>query len=83
MLVLISDKAKKQLQKLPLETRGIILNKIYEIRNNPFRYLKKLQGSKLWRLMDYRVIINVLMTDNKIFVLSVSKREKAYNQDIV
>ncbi len=27
----------------------IILNKIYSIRENPYRFLKRLQGEKLWK----------------------------------
>lgn len=78
--VYISEKAKKQLNKLPEDIKEIILNKIYSIRHEPFRYLKKLQGSKLWRLriMDYRVIIDLLVSEHKIFVLTVNKRERAY-----
>ena len=78
--VLISDKAKKQLTKLPKSIREIILNKIYSIRHNPFRYVKKLEGSKLWRLriMDYRAIIDILISGKKIIILTVDKRERVY-----
>ena len=78
----ISEKAKKQLEKLPKSIQDIILNKVYSIRNEPFRYLKKLEGSKLWRLriMDYRVIIDILITDKKIFVLTVDKRSRVYER---
>lgn len=78
--VWISEKAKKQLRKLPENIREIILNKIYSVRHEPFRHLKKLQGSKLWRLriMDYRAVIDVLVSEKKIFVLTVDKRERVY-----
>ena len=80
--VWISEKAKKQLEKLPKNLQEIILNKIYSIRDEPFHYLKKLEGSKLWRLriMDYRAIIDVLVTENKIFVLTVDKRSRVYER---
>ena len=78
--ILISDKAKKQLKKLPSNIRDIILNKVFSIRYNPFRYVKKLEGSKLWRLriMDYMAIIDILISGNKIIVLTVDKRERVY-----
>tara|TARA_Y100000294_G_C8487403_1_gene309322 strand:- start:259 stop:504 length:246 start_codon:yes stop_codon:yes gene_type:complete len=78
--VWISEKAKKQLKKLPEKPRKLILNKIYSIRQNPFRYLKKLGGSKLWRLriMDYRAVVNIIISEKKIFVLIVDKRARVY-----
>ena len=78
--ILISEKAKKQLSKLPKNMQDTILNKIFSIRENPFRHLKKLEGSRLWRLriMDYRAIIDVLVTENKIFVLKIDKRSRVY-----
>ena len=78
----ISEKAKKQLEKLPKDINEIILNKIYSIREHPFHYLKKLEGSKLWRLriMDYRVIVDVIVTESKIIVLTVDKGSKVYER---
>ena len=78
--VLLSDKANKQIKKLPKNITGIILRKVYSIRDNPLRYLKKLEGTKLWRLrvMDYRVIIDILISGRKIFVVTVDKRERVY-----
>ena len=80
--VWISEKAKKQLEKLPKKINQIIFNKIYSIRETPFHYLKKLEGSKLWRLriMDYRVIVDVLVTENKIIVLTIDKRSRVYDR---
>ncbi len=80
--VFFSEKSKKQLSKLPKGIQEIILNKIYSIRESPFRYLKKLEGSKLWRLriMSYRAIIDVLVTENKIIVLTVEKRSTVYDR---
>ena len=81
-LILFSDKSKKKLKKLPKNIRGIILNKIYSIRDNPFRYVKKLEGSNLWRLriMDYRAVINIFISGRKIIVLTVDKLERVYGK---
>jgi len=80
--VLVTNKAEKQLNKFPKHIRAIILNKIFLIRNNPFRHLKKLEASNLWRLriMDYRAIIDILISQKKIYVLSVRKRAKVYGK---
>lgn len=78
----ISEKAKRQLEKLPKNVSEIIFNKIYSIRDNPFHYLKKLEGSKLWRLriMDYRAIVDVIVTESKVIVLTVDKRSRIYDR---
>ena len=80
--ILFSDKAKKQLEKLPRNVQEIILNKVYSIRNEPLRFLKKLEGSNLWRLriMDYRAIIDVIVTESKIIVLTIDKRNRVYDR---
>ncbi len=68
----------KKLQKKDAET---ILNKIYSIRENPYRFLKRLQGGKLWRLRigDYRAIVDVIISMNKIIVLRIGHRKNVYD----
>lgn len=80
-IIFLSDKAKKQLRKLPDRTRAIILKKIYSIGDDPFRHVKKLEGSSLWRLriMDYRAIIDIFISGRKIIVLTIDKRERVYD----
>lgn len=77
----LSETSKKFIQKLSKKDAEIVLGKIYSIRENPFRFLKRLQGEKLWRLRiaDYRAIIDVLVTANKIFVVRVGHRKNVYN----
>lgn len=77
----ITETAKKFLYKLEKKTAEVILNKIYSIRDNPFRFLKRLQGEKLWRLRiaDYRAIIDVIVSMNKIIVLRIGHRKNVYN----
>lgn len=72
--------SKRFLKKLLRKDSLIILNKIYSIRNNPFRFLKRLQGKKLWRLRigDYRAIADVIVSANKIIVLRIGKRSRVY-----
>jgi len=80
--IFLSDKAKKELKKLPPNVQRIILNEIYSIKHDPFRHLVKLQGSNLWRLriMDYRAVVDVILTENKIIVLTIDKRSRVYDR---
>lgn len=77
----ITETAKKFLEKLNKKDSEMILNKIYSIRDNPFRYLKRLQGEKLWRLRisDYRTIVDVIISMNKIVVIRIGHRKNVYN----
>ena len=77
----IEKNAEDFLKKLPKKDIEIILNKIYSIKENPFRYLKRLQGEKLWRLRirDYRAIVDVIISMNKIIVLRIGHRKNVYD----
>jgi mRNA interferase RelE/StbE len=81
-LIQIERNAEEFLKKLQKEDAKIILNKIYSIRENPFRYLKRLQGEKLWRLRvtDYRIIVDVVISMNKIIVLRIRHRKNIYKK---
>ena len=77
----ITETAKKFLEKLNKKDSAIILNKIYSIRENPFRYLKRLQGEKLWRLRigAYRTIVDIIVSMNKIVVVRIGHRKNIYD----
>ena len=80
-LIELSKESIEFLKKLQQKEADMILNKIYSIRENPFRFLKRLQGDKLWRLRiaDYRAICDVVVSNNKIFVVRIGKRENVYD----
>ncbi|MCK5321165.1 type II toxin-antitoxin system RelE/ParE family toxin [Candidatus Pacearchaeota archaeon] len=75
-----SRSSKKFLKKIPQEDCDFILKKIYSIRENPFHFLKKLHGNKLWRLRikDYRVVIDVIVLGKRIIVLRIGYRKNVY-----
>jgi mRNA interferase RelE/StbE len=77
----ITETAKKFLKKLDKKNYEMIINKIYSIRENPFRYLKRLQGEKLWRLRieNYRAIVDVIISMNKIIVIRIGHRKNVYD----
>jgi mRNA-degrading endonuclease RelE of RelBE toxin-antitoxin system len=78
----LTETAKTFLIKLNKKDSEIILNKIYSIRDNPFRFLKRLQGDKLWRLRvwDYRAIVDVVVVMNKIVILRIGFRKNVYDR---
>ena len=78
----IEKNAERFLKRIPKLDSDIILNKIYSLRENPFRFLKRLKGHKLWRLrvLKYRVIVNVIVSGNKIIVLKIGYRKSVYNK---
>ncbi len=77
----IEKNAENFIKKLQKKGAEIILNKIYAIRENPFRYLKRLQGEKLWRLRigDYPAVIDVIISMNKIIVIRIGRRKNIYD----
>ena len=77
-----SKKSKNFLNKIPEQDREIILNKIYSLRENPFRFLKRLKGYKLWRLrvLKYRAIVDVIISRNQIIVLRIGYRKNVYER---
>jgi len=78
----IEENAEKFLKKIPKKDAEIILKKIYSLRKNPFISLKRLKGHKLWRLriLEYRVIIDIVISRNKIIILRIGHRKKVYEK---
>ncbi len=76
----ITKTAENFLRKLQKKDAENILKKIYSIRENPFRFLKRLKGEKLWRLRigDYRAIVDVIISMNKIIVIRIGHRKNIY-----
>jgi mRNA interferase RelE/StbE len=77
----IEKNAEDFIKKLEKKDAEVILNKIYSMRENPYRFLKRLQGEKLWRLRigDYRTIVDVIISMNKIIVLRIGHRKNIYD----
>lgn len=77
----IEKNAEDFIKKLDKKTAEMVLNKIYSIREDPFRFLKRLRGQKLWRLRieNYRAIVDVIISMNKIIVLRIGHRKNIYD----
>ena len=79
--VKIEQNAEKFLKKISKQDADILLKKIYSLRENPFRFLKRLKSSKLWRLrvLKYRAIIDVVISGKEIVVLRIGYRKNIYS----
>ncbi len=85
--LLIEERAVEELKSLPPKIRERIKKKIVSVlKENPFPGdkgdIKKIQGSKFWRLRvgDYRVFYDVVREENTVYILSVRHRSKAYRE---
>ena len=70
----------KQLEKLDNKIAKRIVDKVDEITEDPFRFVKKLQGFDLYRLRvgDYRIITSIENNKMIISVLQVGHRSVIY-----
>jgi len=77
----LTEISKKFLEKLQKKEVEIILKKIYSMRDNPYRFLKRLRGEKLWRLRigNYRAVIDVVISMNRIVVVRIGHRKNVYD----
>ena len=75
-----SDKAKKQLVKLPKDDQIRILDKTNYVEEDPFRYIEKLSGGPFfrYRVGKYRIILNVINNNLLLHILKVKKRSRVY-----
>ena len=80
--IFLTEKAKGFIKKMPVKERSIVLKKLSAICHDPFRYVKKLQGNKLYRLriMDYRAIVDIIIAEQKIYVVRIGHRKNVYNE---
>lgn len=76
----IEKNAENFLKKIQKKDAEFILKKIYSIRDNPFRFIKRLQGEKLWRLRigNYRAIVDIIVSGKKIIVVRIGYRKNIY-----
>ena len=80
--VTFSDFADKQLSKLPLGVQDRIISTIKRCQIRPHSHVKKLVGSKYFRLRvgDYRVIMDIIENKLIIHVIDVGHRKNIYKR---
>jgi len=78
--IILSDSAKKQLEKLEKNTQKRILNALERIRIRPEAFVAKLVGSSAFRLRvgDYRVILDIDKERLLILIIKIGHRKNIY-----
>lgn len=80
---LSTRKSAGELKSLPRPAQKRIIDKMrfYAAQKNPLKFAKRLvdrkEGEYRFRAGDYRIIFDV--SDDKIFILKIDKRDKIYN----
>ncbi len=82
--IIWSDSAARQLRKLERAVAKRIFEKVGELRNDPFRNVKRIVNSPYFRLRvgDYRVILDVQAAVLRVLVLKVGHRESVYGRSL-
>lgn len=80
--IILPDNIQKSLNKLPSETKERIIQKIYSIRDDPFRYVIPVKGTAYHRLRvgTFRVIMTIERGKMIIIVLRVNVRKNVYDR---
>jgi len=80
--VVWSEKSKKQLATAEKQIARRIRDRVLEIRENPYKAVKRLRGMNLYslRVGNYRVILNLMGRKMVIFVVSASDRSHVYDR---
>ena len=78
--IILSDKAKKQLSKLPSNIKIRIGAVIERIKIRPFSFVKKIQGTNYSRIRigEYRIILDIRQNKLLIFVIELGHRKNIY-----
>ena len=77
-----TENALRSLKKLSKDVSKRVIEKVEEISEDPFRYVKKLKGFPLYslRVGVYRVILSIEAKNLVIFVVEVDHRRKIYRK---
>lgn len=80
--LILLDKSKSQLKKLPKELQERIGRAFEKIRIRPQHFVKKLVGSKFYalRVGENRVILDIVNRKLIIYVLEIGHRKNVYKQ---
>lgn len=78
-----TEKALEYIKKQPQKEQETLLKKIHSIRENPQTHLKKLKGTKLWRLRvgKQRAIIDLIIKNKTLYVITIGKRKNIYSSE--
>ncbi len=77
-----SNKARKELDKLPKDDIKRVLLKTGDVEVDPFSYLERLESSHFfkYRVGKYRIIVDVINDKLILYMLKVKKRSRVYDR---
>lgn len=81
--IILSEKAKRQLEKINISMRKRIGSAIERIKIRPFSFdIKRLQGSPYYRLRvgEYRLILDIQQNRLVIIVIEIGHRKNIYKR---
>ena len=80
--ILFYAKAENQLRKLPFTIQKRILNSLERIKIRPYHFVKRKQGTPyyIFRVGEYRVILDIKQEKLLILVIEVEHRKKIYKK---
>ncbi len=80
--IILDPQANKFLDKLEKNIALRIINKLDEVKKDPFRYLEHYEGDYDYKLRvgDYRVLIDVDFIRGILFFRIIDKRGRVYKR---
>lgn len=80
--IIWSREAKKKLKNLDRSVARRIYDAVGQLAEDPYRNVKKLVGSNLFRLRvgDYRIIFDIEEDKLRILVLNIGHRRSIYDR---
>jgi len=79
--IILPENIQKSLNKLPEKTKIRIVQKLYDIRDDPFRYVIPVKGSDYHRLRvgNFRIIMSIERCKLIIIVMKIDNRDRLYD----
>ena len=79
--LILSNKIKLQLKKLPEDMKNRIGRSLEKIRIRPHHFVKRIVGTKFFALRsgDHRIILDIVNKDLVIYALELGHRKKIYS----
>ena len=80
--IIFTEQSKKSLKKFNKKDRFRIISTIERCRIRPYHHVKKVVGSKYYRLRvgDYRVIMDIIDDKLVIHIIEIGHRKKIYKK---
>ena len=80
--IVFYEKARKQLNKLPLDIKNRIIKTIDKIKSSPFSFIKRKQDTPYYilRIGYYRAILDIKQDKLIIFITELGLRSNIYKR---